>query len=297
MGYELVGTPKTERMTRGLAVSFRDMDAAPHDRPLNPKRIDAYKKMLAKGLFRPVHWATALCQETQNTYRVNGKHTSTMLAEADDIPASLYAMIEHYHCDTLDDVAKLYATFDSRLQVRTANDINRAFAAVDPDLAELSIHVISLCVTGISYHRWQDTYTHFPAAERAECMFDSDNKVFINWVADFFSETKTQPRHLMRANVVAAMYTTWLKSRKAAKEFWQEVRDETGSSPKLPDRVLSRFLLTKVVYKGNGAVSPKAVTAKPREVYVKCLHAWNAWRRNTTTDLKYHASAKVPAVA
>jgi hypothetical protein len=30
-------------------------------------------------------------------------------------------------------------------------------------------------------------------------------------------------------------------------------------------------------------------------MFVKCLHAWNAWRRDTVTDLKYHAQAKIPA--
>lgn len=54
MGYELVGTPKTEKVTQSLAIKFRDMDPVPHDRPLNPKRVEAYRKMLDAGLFRPV---------------------------------------------------------------------------------------------------------------------------------------------------------------------------------------------------------------------------------------------------
>jgi hypothetical protein len=86
MAYELVGLPKTENVTQSLAIKFRDMDPVPHDRPLNPKRVDAYRKMLAAGLFRPVQWATVHCHETQATYRVNGKHTSNLFSEYEELP-------------------------------------------------------------------------------------------------------------------------------------------------------------------------------------------------------------------
>lgn len=298
MAYELVGTPKTEKVTQSLAIKFRDMDPVPHDRPLNPKRVEAYRKMLAAGLFRPVQWATVHCNETQATYRVNGKHTSNLFAEYADLPQAIHATIEHYHCDDLDDVARLYATFDSRTQVRTTADINRAFAAVDPDLSALPSKLISVSVTAISYYKHGDTYHHQSAAERAECLLDEENKVFIAWLHGILrGHDSDATRHMWRSPVAAAMYATFQKSRKASNEFWLAVRDGTGSSPKVPDRVLHRFLLTKVVNSGRQASAgrTRATLAAPREMYVKCLHAWNAWRRDTTTDLKYHAQAKIPA--
>lgn len=297
MSYELVGTPETEKVTQALAIKFRDMDPVPHDRPLNPRRVEAYRKMLAAGLFRPVQWATVHCNETQSTYRVNGKHTSNLFAEYEELPQTIHATIEHYHCDDLDDVARLYATFDSRAQVRNTNDINRAFAAVDSELSELPSKIISLCVTAISYYRWGDTYSQKPAAERAECLLDDDNKEFIAWVHSVLRSSDSDvTRLLWRSPVVAAMYAGYHKSRRAANEFWLAVRDGTGETPKKPDRVLNRFLLSRVVNTGRGSSGRKAGDlCAPREMYVKCLHAWNAWRRDTTTDLKYHAQAKIPA--
>jgi hypothetical protein len=295
MAYELVGTPKTEKVTQSLAIKFRDMDPVPHDRPLNPKRVEAYRKMLAAGLFRPVQWATVHCNETQATYRVNGKHTSNLFAEYEQLPQLVHATTEHYHCDDLDDVARLYATFDSRTQVRTTNDINRAFAAIDPDLSELPAKLITICVTGIAYSKYGDAYTLTPAAERAECLLEDDTKLFISWLHDILQSKNEQTAHLWRSPVVAAMHASFAKSRRAANEFWLAVRDGTGSTPKKPDRVLNRFLLTRTVNNRN-SVGPKAgKLCPPREMYVKCLHAWNAWRRDTTTDLKYHAQAKIPA--
>lgn len=295
MAYELVGTPKTEKVTQSLAIKFRDMDPVPHDRPLNPKRVEAYRKMLAAGLFRPVQWATVHCNETQATYRVNGKHTSNLFSEYEELPQLIHATIEHYHCDCLDDVARLYATFDSRTQVRTTNDINRAFAAVDPDLSELPSKLISICVTAISYSRYADLYTLRTAAERAECLLEDDNKVFIAWLHSVIGSKNENTRHLWRSPVVAAMYASFNKSRKASNEFWLAVRDGTGSSPKKPDRVLHRYLLTRSVNNRASAGAKSNQLCPPREMFVKCLHAWNAWRRDTTTDLKYHAQAKIPA--
>jgi hypothetical protein len=299
MGYELVGTPKTEKVTQELAIRFRDMDPVPHDRPLNPKRVDAYRKMLAAGLFRPVQWATVHCNETQATYRVNGKHTSNLFSEYQELPQLLHATIEHYHCDDLDDVARLYATFDSRTQVRTTNDINRAFAAVDADLSEMPTKIVNLCVTAVSYSRNGDNARHRTAAERAECLLEDDVKVFAAWLHETLGSNNESSRHLWRGPVVAAMYDTFKKSRKASGEFWMAVRDGTGSTPKKPDRVLHRFLLTKTVNHGGmatgGRNASRGTMCGAREMYVKCLHAWNAWRRSTTTDLKYHAQAKIPA--
>lgn len=297
MGYELVGTPKTEKVTQSLAARFRDMDPVPHDRPLNSKRVEAYRKMLSAGLFRPVQWATVHCNETQATYRVNGKHTSNLFAEYEQLPQPIHATIEHYHCDDLDDVARLYATFDSRTQVRTTNDINRAFAAIDPDLCELPSKLINLCVTAISYVRHGDTYSNKPAAERAECLLEQESKMFIQWVSSVLESNNDATKHLWRAPVVSAMHATFHKSKRDANEFWLAVRDGTGETPKKPDRVLNKFLLTRTVARDGSSHRQRSVGSlcPPREMFVKCLHAWNAWRRDTTTDLKYHAQAKIPA--
>jgi hypothetical protein len=90
------------------------------------------------------------------------------------------------------------------------------------------------------------------------------------------------------------MHSSYQKSRRDANEFWLAVRDGTGATPKSPDRVLNRFLLSKAVI-GSKTSRHAAGLVSPREMFVKCLHAWNAWRRDTTTDLKYHAQAKIPA--
>lgn len=295
MAYELVGTPETKKVTQTLAIKYRDMDPVPQDRDLKPKRIEAYRKMLIAGMFRPAQWASAFCQETQGTYRVNGKHTSTLFAEYAELPQEVYVTTEHYHCDTLDDVAKLYATFDSKSQLRTTADINRAFAAVDEDLCELPSRLINLCVSALCFSRWGDKSDR-SAADRAEVLLEDDCKKFILWCHAIVGSKNESTRHLWRTPVVAAMASCFFKCKRDAQEFWLAVRDGTGVTPKTPDRVLNRFLLSRGVAPNAGPSHRRSqATATTREMYVRCIHGWNAWRRDTTTDLKYHAQAKIPA--
>lgn len=284
--------PKTLRVTRQLAQEFAEMEPAPHDRPLNERRLMVYERALKAGGFRPVAWAKCYCKETGATYRVNGKHTSTLLATIAELP-EFYATVESYEADTLEDVARLYATFDSRSQVRTTSDINRTFAATVPELARIGRSTIDLLVSGISYERWQDQYAHTPATERAELLLDHID--FASWFCSTIGEKRgNESLHLHRAPVVGAMLATWKRSQKDCTRFWVAVRDETGAHPTMPDRKLARWLLQWSVNLGNGAKSIPSRKAAPREFFVKSLHAWNAWRKGQTTDLKYFPQARVP---
>ena len=288
MSYELVGTPRAHKVTKAMADKWSGMEQVRNDRPLSEKRVDAYKKMAACGLMRPVHWAKAHCLETQENYRVNGKHTSTAFSQMDDLPDTLQAIIEEYQCDTLRDVAELYATFDARITIRTTGDINMSFAAVDPDLHDVPVKIINLAVSAISLWKWGENYAQHSASERAECLFEPECKSFVRWLCDIASDSKVNKR-LRRSPVVWAMYATFKKSRKDATEFWTAVRDETGTYPTLPDRKISRWLM-------ENAVDSTGRRAGAKEMYARCVIAWNAWRTQTKTNLSYYPDAKLPAV-
>jgi hypothetical protein len=297
MSFALTERPKNVRVTKALATEFRDMTPAPADRELSQQRIEAYRKAIEIGIFRPtVDWCSAYCEETKSQYRVNGKHTSTLLSSLDSIPSEMTACISEYRCETMDDVAKLYATFDTNEQMRRAGDIYRIFAAIDPTTSSLSSRVVSLCVSGVAFRSYESRYTNSTtAAGRAEYLLDGTVRQFASWLSDIVG--KKGSRHVHRVPAVAAMFATWSKCRKDATEFWTAIIEETGLSPTLPDRKLAKYLITHTVNSGRGA-SRNAVStrAAPREVYVKCLIAWNAYRAGATTDLKFYPHAKTPAV-
>jgi hypothetical protein len=297
--WTLRNKPTTVRVTAKLAGEFAGMDPAPRDRPLSERRLQVYERLLRQGTFRPVTWARAWCKETEGWYRVNGKHTSRLLSGLDELP-EFFVTVEDYDCDTLEDVAKLYGTFDSKMQSRTVQDINLSFAAAVPELAGLPVRTIGLAVAGMHFHLQGGLRSGRDLSqpvERAELLLEHSD--FVLWLDGVFREGlnhdgRSTSKHLQRQPVVAAMFGTWQKARAASTGFWQAVRDETGATPTLPDRTLARYLMTHGV---EGAGVPRSRKADRKEFYVKCIHAWNAWRRGATTDLKYFPDKKVPAIA
>ncbi len=268
------------------------MEAAPDDRPMSELRLRVYEKLVKEGDFRPVTWASAYCKETGATYRVNGKHTSTLFSGLEPLP-ELYAVVEVYECEELRDVARLYSTFDSKMQSRTVADINRSFASCVPQLAEVDSRTINTCTPAIWYSRLQDGYGHIQPQERAEALLENWN--FVVWVFELLGHNNSGLKScLKRMPVVAAMFSTYQKHPNLAEKFWTAVRDETGEKPTDPDRKLSRFLLTSGLIRQDRASRKLIVPA--REFFVKCLHSWNAWREGQPTSLAYHANAPVPDV-
>lgn len=298
--WRTVGKPKTCRVTKSLAEEFRDMDSATVDRPLSERRLQVYRKMVKEGGFRPVTWAKVFCKATGQEYRVNGQHTSTIFAELNLSQHELYATIESYECDDLEDVAKLYATFDSKTMTRTSGEINHSFAALIPELAGVESKIINLLVAGLGFAHTPTTHGSdrgfASQADRAELLFD--NVDVCQWIIRILKDGKKDDRtKLMRMPVIAAMIGSFRKCQKDAEEFWTLVRDETGATVDTPDRKLAKFLNQHFVQGGAKANVPHRFRVLPKEFYVKSIHAWNAWRRDTTTQLKYQSDAKIPSFA
>lgn len=294
--------PKICQITRALVTRFSEMTPAPNDRPLSEKRVKAYHKMILKGEFRPVTWAVAHCAEDGKEYRVNGKHTSVMLSRMEVLPEYNVA-IEEYDCDTLEDVGRVYATFDSSMGSRTARDINRSFAGTVPELTIIPDKIVHVAVSGINYHQIGPSAAYAKnAADRAEVMFD--NIEFIQWLNTTLTpgpDTPKSPRtgrkelsHIARGPVVGVMYGTWQKAKSDATRFWTAVRDGSGERPTDPDRKLQMYLL--MVGMSSGGSTGRTKIVSPREIYVKCIHAWNAWRTDGPTNLKYHPDADIPPI-
>lgn len=290
MSWKMAEKPKTVKVTRALVDEFFNMTPAPGDRQLKDVRASRIRHLLMTGQYRTGEFASAHCLETGETYRVNGKHTSAVLASLNgDMPKEVWVIVERFVCDTLDDVARLYATFDARDSLRTTGDINRSFAGGHEELAHISSRIIYACATGLSYEKWEDGYTRVRPEDRAALLIE--NCAFVTWYHSLVPSWNQSVAHVCRGAVVAAMVRTYFKSQRAATEFWELVRDGSGSNHKSADRILNKFLLTHAV--SRGTLTTKQDSSR-RAMYVKCLHAWNAWRKSVPTDLKYYPKAETP---
>ncbi len=289
----VVQEPKSQKLTHALVKRFNEMEPAPHDRPLRETRVRGLQKLVENGEFRTCEWCSAFCKETGKEHRINGKHTSSMFATMNGDLPSFNLLVSKYECDTLEDVAKLYSSFDTRQSARTSNDIYRIYAASNEELAALPSSLVNLAIAGISFSDHPDTQGggKNTADERAERLLEHPS--FAVWLFDLVgSNTKC---NLRRGPVVGAMFKTYQKSQKDSTDFWSMVRDGSGTNHVAPDRLLSRYLDTTSISSGRGAMTgKKKVTA--REMYVRSLHAWNAWRKGEKTELKYYSQSKIPTV-
>lgn len=293
--------PKTVIVTKKVAEEWNALEEIREDRPLSERRLQVYRKVLAAGEFRPVTWAKVYVKEMDQYYRVNGKHTSTVFSTTDLSKCQeVIAVIEDYEADTIEDAAKLYATFDSNIQVRNQGDINRMFAATIPELKDMSSHDVNLYVASINYFRSPGPNATadrgLTAADKAEVLFEEIE--FIQWCHALIGSgdgNTGKSQHMRRAPVVAAMRGCYGKNQKAALEFWTLVRDESAPKNSTPDRKLAKWLTIMRVRVGAKSNTPTRYRVFAREFYVKCIHAWNAWRKNETTNLQYYQAAKIPS--
>lgn len=281
-----------KKCTKALAKKFAEMLPAPHDRNFRPSIAGHLKKAIENNKFRLADFASVNCEATGETYRVNGKHTSTVLNEMNgEFPSELWAVVEHYRADTLEDVAGLYATFDHSKSVRRRGDINKAFAASHPDLAEIPAKIIDSCAAGIGWSLWEIGQLSKDAEECASLLIA--NPQFVMWAYFILKGDSSKLKHLYRKSVLAAMFKTFCKHQKAATEFWEMVRDESHPKNTHPTRRLAKHLLTHSIRHRDERSS---TCDTPQGMYVRCIHAWNAFRDGTTTDLKFYPSSKTPAV-
>lgn len=307
--WKLSEEPKIVIANRALINHFYEMERVPRERPLSERRMMLYERIYRSGHFRSVTWASALCVETNCVNRVNGQHTSTMLSKIPDpLPYPFHVTVERYICDTLADLANLYNTFDSSMASRTISDINLSFASTIPELREIDPRTINLATTAISEEKWEEhELRKVPPAERAEELFD--NTDFVLWLyRDILlrnhgrSQTATGSHGsilpVRRTSVIRAMLSTYRKNKAAATEFWEAVRDETEPDRNAPTRMLTRYLNSISLGGGSSTKGDKSkrIVVK-REVYVKCILAWNAWRTNERTNLSYRAGAQLPKVS
>lgn len=298
MAWKMSESPKTVRVTRSLVDQFVNMEPAPYDRPLSERRLLVYERILNAGAFRPVVWASVVCYETNATYRVNGKHTSTMLSKLPKLPENFFVIIERWSCDTLQDVGNLYNTYDSNLASRNNSDINLSFASTISELRGVSPKLINMTVTSAAFLRWPDAELRkVPQAERAEQLLDRTD--FVKWLQGIVKTVTFGPnslsKHLLRSPVTTAMMATYDRCPRVAGDFWEAVRDESDPDRNAPSRALARYLRS-----ASMATGPTTKNRKPvafREMYVKCLHAWNAFRSGETTALAYYANAELPKVS
>lgn len=293
MHFKQASQPKTVLITKHLAEQHASLPNIGLDRKLNPYRVERYVNDIRVGAMRPVLWARARCLEDNMMYRVNGQHTSHAYMAVDPIPDHSYAIVEDYICDTRDDLPRLWQTFDNKTCARTTMEVMSAYRGADSALADVSLRAMNVAIKGIDmvarggvHNAGMANLFVNPIADRIEAGLK--HRDFIVWVHELFSE-KGHP-HILRVGLCAAMFATWNKCQRDCKQFWLEVREESDANTQSATRRLSKWLMQNYARRrGGGAAS--------REEYVRGVLWWNAYRTDSSTDIRYVVANKIPVAA
>lgn len=215
----------------------------------------------------------------------NGQHQCTAVVMAGK---PIYAVVSEYQCKTPEDFAMLYRQFDNNA-VRTLAEISI------PEAAALGVKwskkLLSTILSAVSF------------LEGKQGLHKNERVTLIgkylregNFIHDLIDCVPAKESlHIVRSPVVAAMIATFRKCAGDAEKFWEDVRDGENLSGSSPAFKLRNYLLTTSISFGRGVnANSLNASASVREIYSKCITAWNAYRTDGKTSLKYFPGKEAP---
>jgi len=273
-------------LTLEVAKHYHRMTALDGDREIDSrggrKRIDLLREMNVKGLFYSPVWSDVqVASENGRKFRVDGTHSTQMLVESGaDFPKELEVTVRHFRCSNMAEAVELWELFNPKLSTRTTQDIARNRAAYVPELKGVSVSAVLIASRGIATH--YNTHDSASHTKPEDCI--TEHPQFIAFANEF-----VHVKQFKKSGVMAAMFSTWGRDRQQCGLFWRRVRDESATDPKCATRTLAKYL------EKQGVRSKVGVGVDPAFVmYVKCHHAWNAWRKSNTTALNFVKGCPIP---
>jgi len=285
--FTLIST-ETKPVTPELALQFRDMEASPTERDLDPRRVNHLKEKAIAGMLVSFNWATA--QLGNRTLRMNGRHSSTMLTELNgEFPENAIAHIDAYKVDNEEGLALLFRQFDDRKSGRQPIDVSGAYQGLYEPLRGINKQLTKRGVEAVAWWRKQIEKAPAPSGDDVySLMGETGLHDFLRWLPTIFN-VKTKEMEVTA--VVAAMYATYNASTTGAHEFWSAVaRNGISYDDNAPATVLDEWLkklATKVP-----ANADLISTVGAAQYYQGCIYAWNAYRKNMSLHDIRHDTTK-----
>ena len=283
--YQLISR-KIKTVTPNMAEEILTANVYDGQRPIKPKHLKTLSDIIDGGLFTVGH--IAIAHQGWNggdAMLANGQHTcSAVISTGKEVSA----VVEEYNCKTPEDFSLLYRQFDNNA-VRSLGDITR------PEAVALKLNwaknTITVVMTAIGFLEGHHKIHKNIRIESLKKYVDAGN--FVNDIVSVVRPSES--KHLRRGAVVSAMIVTYRKAHADAETFWEEVRDGENLKGNSPTLKLRNYLLSTNTAVGRGVDAPSLnAAASNKEMYAKCIIAWNAYRRGDSTQLKYFANKENP---
>jgi hypothetical protein len=266
---------ETVDVTPQLAAEFATMPASATERDIKAKRLDYLRDAVLGGTAIAFTWTKAKVLASGKTFRVNGHHSSTMLAKLNgDCPAGLKAHIDTYEVPDDTTLGLLFQQIDSRQSARTVDDISGAYQGLQPDLIDVPKLAGRKAIEGYVWYEKNKVGNEVPSGDARFALFSkSELHSFIQMTGRILS-VKT-PEFTMP--VIGAMYGAFERDAHDAEKFYGDVAKQGGGNGEQhPAAVLDAWLIEGRDQKEN--------KPKEQEVYYACAYAWNAFRNQKSIE-------------
>lgn len=295
----------TQPLTLELAYEFGTMTPMPGERELKPAHVGKLAALLENGKFTNVDWHFAHLPGDTRKYRVDGQHSSKMLAEvpAEKFPQIL-ATVTEWQVDSLTlDAVPLFEIFNQPWSTRTNDDIMGVRISGYSDINQINRKFLVKIANSIAI--WQasenndrkDAYyvarrknpdMHLAppvlavipdARMRGSYFADPIIREFAQWCWEQHEQpTVKLPWAFALTGVVAEMFDDWRKDRDIANQFWNLVVTESHPDREDFSRELGERL--KVLRQPGKKTTQLDFRAEARKFYKKFLK----FRQQTTTS-------------
>lgn len=280
------------KVTPKKAAEFLKSNNYPGQRAKVQRHINELAEKMEDGRFNTGQVAIVVGLDGV-TYLADGQHQCEACILSGVQFSAVYMHFTVEKGDSKQAIAEVFAQFNGH-RARSRGDIAWIYGA-HIGMADWSRKCVQLCNSALGWIAGgfgesgtillsKDENARLLAAKKSACTFV--------YRTAFNGHVKTA-RHLARSPVAAAMLVTFDKNLLLAEEFWEAVRDGEMIKRSDPRMTLREFLVNSSV-KSTSAKGGAAVSQ--REMYVKCIHAWNAYLSGKTTSLKYYANKPIPQV-
>ncbi len=272
-------------ITPELAASWLLTNTFQSQRRLRPSHVNRLVQAITNNNFTTGNIAFARNILGTKLILMNGQHQLSAVVKTD---RQITANVEIAVCPTQADAARYFSQFDVGA-VRSIGDIVKAEA--DALNITWGRRISSLLVGAMEYISDDNTYK---TPNASVTKFDRAGSLQKNMEEGHFLNnifTGENARMLIRVPIAVAAIMNFHADKAAALTFWEGVKTGVNLSEKDPRRPLRDFLLSTPI-----SVNRSKSHASPREITVRCIHTWNAWRRNDSRTMlaKYHHDVDVP---
>jgi hypothetical protein len=269
---------ETKELTKKLATELLEMREFSGERALNDDHVIFLTRQMESGNFRWEQTQIITCTLDGVVYRMNGQHTSwSRLNMPDNYRAPVYFI--RYQAKSDHDMRQLYASID-RGKARTQSNVVISYLSGRCEFSQFNKKILRMLAQGLAFWHWEDqTIRGIHTGDDRAYLMLKDHYQVTTKVGNFINGYKTGDiKHIFRAAVVGAMYSTFDKAPEKSIEFWNSVITGENLSKDDPRMVLRNKLMTASIGSQTINTGHKQDMTSSEEMMRWCVYAWNAYR-------------------